>query len=487
MHRVRQIIPFMDMLSMKGVLPSPQILKAKDVPNAGVAPRFASVIGYSTFGLFMEKVFHESLEDIPNCNNLIDYIPPDIRHKFKVEDYDKYIKLFCTYFKGNVVKEQVEWNYYHSSESSGVLKVLDGRVADISGHPDVVCGDCVYDIKTSGQFTAMRKSTRHQLLMYFCLAQLTGNTHITKVGIIAPLQNKIVTYDLSEWKWNKYWLLVLQARDLDIEQSKMWPTEHNLEYISFFQLQSVMVGSHVGKTNIELACKERPGIPFQFFVSGNINSNIKYNKAFENKITRLSKVNPLFIHAPYVLNLSKMSNDKSEKEGDDMWVCEKYSKFIEFGNLTGVKGVVIHTGRQVKLDKETAMLNMRKSIIKSCDSVKGCVILLETPAGQKGELLDDIDEFIDFWKSLPDEVKPKIQVCVDTCHIFSNGYNPFEYIKKVHNSGVPIGLVHYNESKMKLGSRKDRHGSIGSGWIGFDIMNKVLLFCLDNHIPCVYE
>jgi endonuclease IV len=481
MLRVRQVIPFLDLLTMVKILPSPQILKATDISNHGTAPRLATLLGFSDYGLFMEKIFHESLNDIPDYHNMkLNYIPSEYHSKFIIKDYEKYGKLFRDHFVDAVsVKEQVEWTCEKDN---------------IQGHPDVVYGDTVYDIKTSGQFNYMRKDTRYQLLAYYCLAQITGNTHINNVGIIAPFQNKIITYDLEKWDWKKYWSKMCEAGNLLLEQRKMWLCQ-DLEYIVFMQMVNATVGSHIGKTNVGLRCKQRPGIPFQFFISGNTNTNIKYTPAFEKTVKSISGSNPLFIHAPYSLNLSNpYESKKVDNKDGNMWVCKKYSKILDFGNRTGIGGVVIHTGRmgsskekEDRIDEETAVKNMRDSIIECSKSVVSCVILLETPAGQKGETLDSIDKFVDFYKSLPDEIKWSVQVCVDTCHVFANGFDPYNYLVRLKDEGIPIGLIHYNESKMKCGCRKDRHAPVGGGWIGFETMNKVLGFSLDNNIPCVFE
>jgi len=62
-----------------------------------------------------------------------------------------------------------------------------------------------------------------------------------------------------------------------------------------------------------------------------------------------------------------------------------------------------------------------------------------------------------------------------------------EYILELEKRGVPIKLIHYNDSKMKKGSRRDRHAAIGNGYIGFSPLFNVLSWAIKNNVPCVSE
>jgi deoxyribonuclease-4 len=90
--------------------------------------------------------------------------------------------------------------------------------------------------------------------------------------------------------------------------------------------------------------------------------------------------------------------------------------------------------------------------------------LLETPAGAGTELLTKIEDFINFVKKIN---HPNFGICMDTCHVFASGYDPYNYLcKLIENDLIPI-LIHFNDSKMELASRKDRHEFIGKGKIPF--------------------
>jgi deoxyribonuclease-4 len=112
---------------------------------------------------------------------------------------------------------------------------------------------------------------------------------------------------------------------------------------------------------------------------------------------------------------------------------------------------------------------------------------LENPAGQGRELLRDPEEFAKFYLSLPDDVRRKVKVCLDTCHAFAAGVNPVEFIRLLESYCIPVGLIHFTDTKVEFGGRRDRHTPIGTGKLGIKILLEVLLWANRNHIACVFE
>jgi deoxyribonuclease-4 len=119
-------------------------------------------------------------------------------------------------------------------------------------------------------------------------------------------------------------------------------------------------------------------------------------------------------------------------------------------------------------------------------------ILLETPAGQGGEMCWDLKEFVEFiCKFSKLYFYPQLGVCLDTCHIFQAGYdfnNPL-IINQVHKILEPIQekikLIHLNDSYHSVGKHIDRHEQIGMGQIQTD---KLIQFILPyKSIPMILE
>ncbi len=119
-------------------------------------------------------------------------------------------------------------------------------------------------------------------------------------------------------------------------------------------------------------------------------------------------------------------------------------------------------------------------------------ILLETPAGQGGEMCWDLIEFVNFilkFKNL--KYYKYLNVCLDTCHIFQAGYdlNNMQIIKQIHKILTPIKkkiqLIHINDSFNKVGMHIDRHEQIGKGFI--NVKNLVLFVIVYKFTPMILE
>jgi endonuclease IV len=84
-------------------------------------------------------------------------------------------------------------------------------------------------------------------------------------------------------------------------------------------------------------------------------------------------------------------------------------------------------------------------------------MILETPCGNKNELLSNPEEFGEFVSLFPLQ---KLRVCLDTCHVFVSGYLPMTYIKLLSHTLDRICLIHFNGTHKKQGCKADGHAPI---------------------------
>jgi deoxyribonuclease-4 len=91
------------------------------------------------------------------------------------------------------------------------------------------------------------------------------------------------------------------------------------------------------------------------------------------------------------------------------------------------------------------------------------------------------------------ELKEKLGVCLDTCHVFDAGYDIVHDLDGVLSEfDSVIGLdrlkaIHLNDSKNPMGSRKDRHECIGKGYIGLEALIAVVKHPSLSHLPFYLE
>ena len=160
---------------------------------------------------------------------------------------------------------------------------------------------------------------------------------------------------------------------------------------------------------------------------------------------------------------------------------------IEYGKKIGAKGIVVHMGKNVgnKYDSSHIYNNMVKFIIELFKKLRTkkitLPVLLETPAGQGGEMCWNLKEFVDFITRFSKlYFYPQLGVCLDTCHMFQAGYdfNNSSVITQVHKILEPIQdkiqLIHLNDSYHSVGKHIDRHEQIGKGQIQTDKLIKFI-------------
>jgi deoxyribonuclease IV len=244
------------------------------------------------------------------------------------------------------------------------------------------------------------------------------------------------------------------------------------------------IGSHMGKkpnllTTVQSLPKDRPS---QIFLGGPQSSNLKADDTDMVACAEYVSKHSLrvFVHSQYIINLATRNED-------DMWHLELLKKNLRIANKAGLKGVVVHVGKSVKLPKPVAVENMRKNILDCLEAAtEVCPLLLETPAGQGTELLTKVQEFADFMKSIDD---PRLKVCLDTCHVFAAGCDPMAYLNTLNEQGLlgKLILVHFNDSKECCGSCKDRHELPGLGHIGLEKLTAFAARCAELGIPMVIE
>lgn len=482
-HRVRSIIPYLNYKALEKVIPKQRMFTSKIVPCiGGKSPNatLAKKLGASDYGIFVEKVIEILVENNYDINCLYDVKIGEHQKYFVVEQWKEVANLLQNHFKEKAVIAQ--------------QALYDN---DIVGHPDLLCDDVVYDIKTTGKFGAMRILTIFQLLSYYCLCQ-KNKLNISSIGLVLPLQLKIIVYDLSTWNWKPFYEQLEDCIQLKMIRESLWNIPDVLYKIYCYQWQT-LVGYHCH--NKDLVKHINNNVPaLQFFVSGNVSSVVNYDKCWMKEIKNaiIGSSSMVFIHAPYILNFSYPG--KKEREEDKKiikrlgeyayggWTFYCLKKLLRFGRKTGIKGIVIHCGKACGKNYDESVLYMYSSIIDCAQwATKECKILIETSCGQHGEILFKPKELIAFYLALPDYVKEVVSIVVDTCHTHTAGYDPMEFILKLHKHKVPIDLIHYNDSKLMKGARKDRHAPITQGYIGYESLNNVLNYAITNKIPMVME
>ncbi len=134
--------------------------------------------------------------------------------------------------------------------------------------------------------------------------------------------------------------------------------------------------------------------------------------------------------------------------------------------------LVSHPGNFMD-DRFAGLMRNAEAITAALERVPGrAMILMETTAGSGTALGASFEEIAVLIALVPDPYRARLGVCVDTAHVFAAGYDlTTDYNGVWSRFDDTIGLdrlrmMHLNDSKAPLGSRRDRHELIGEGAIG---------------------
>ena len=119
------------------------------------------------------------------------------------------------------------------------------------------------------------------------------------------------------------------------------------------------------------------------------------------------------------------------------------------------------------------------------------MVLLETMSGKGSEVGSTFEQLQEIITRV--NLKEKIGVCLDTCHVYSAWYDIVNLLDAVlEQFDNIIGLnnlkaIHLNDSKMPFNSKKDRHEQIGKGTIGLDAIVNIINHPKLKHLPFILE
>jgi deoxyribonuclease-4 len=330
----------------------------------------------------------------------------------------------------------------------------------------------------------MRIATIFQLLSYACLAKNLG-IPVTHIGVILPAQRIIEKYDIQRWNSSAF-LSLLQEK----AHEKECTHQVDPQLVREFCVISPHIGSHVKreKTLMQTVSQQDPYQPIQLFLSGRMQLNHKIAdndlaKSLDHIQTSGMKV---FVHMPYSINLARLEFKTGDVHRQPKNIDDTLIEHLQTTASFGGRGAVVHIGNQVEMEYSKAMENMHTNVsIAASFATPECPLLIETDSG--GSLINNPEDLADFWFSLDESIRDQVAICLDTCHVFAAGYNNLDTLLMFHRRGVPVRLVHYNDSKFPKGSKKDRHAKFGQGLIGHQELISVAKFCTAYDIPMVTE
>lgn len=212
-------------------------------------------------------------------------------------------------------------------------------------------------------------------------------------------------------------------------------------------------------------------------------------KAFKDNCAKYGFASSQILpHDSYLINLGHPEAEGLAKSReafiDEMSRCEQL----------GLDRLNFHPGSHLsKVDEETCLRTIADSINLALDATSGVTAVIENTAGQGTNLGYKFEHL----KYIIDHVddKERVGVCIDTCHAFAAGYDlvserafkqTFDEFDSIVGFKYLRGM-HLNDAKKPLGSKVDRHDSIGTGFLGKEAFAHIMSDPRFDNIPMILE
>lgn len=193
-------------------------------------------------------------------------------------------------------------------------------------------------------------------------------------------------------------------------------------------------------------------------------------------------------HDSYLINLGHPEKEKLQKSRDafldEMERCEQL----------GIRLLNFHPGSHLrKISEADCLSRIAESINIAIDKTEYVKAVIENTAGQGSNLgfrFEQLAEIIDQVDN-----KDRVGVCIDTAHAFAAGYDistdeGFDSAMEQFEATVGFDkllAMHLNDSKKEVGTKVDRHDSLGDGFIGWTPFERIMKDDRFNRIPLILE
>ncbi|MBR4804058.1 MAG: deoxyribonuclease IV [Bacteroidales bacterium] len=193
-------------------------------------------------------------------------------------------------------------------------------------------------------------------------------------------------------------------------------------------------------------------------------------------------------HDSYLINLGSPDAEGLEKSRksflEEMQRCEQL----------GLKMLNFHPGSHLKqITLEECLNRIAESINLALDKTTGVSAIIENTAGQGSNVGFSFQHLAYIIDKVED--KSRVGICIDTCHTYSAGYDlktetGYQQAWSEFDSEVGfkyLRAIHLNDTKKELGSRVDRHESIGKGLLGIEFFERFMKDPRFDNMPLILE
>jgi deoxyribonuclease-4 len=212
-------------------------------------------------------------------------------------------------------------------------------------------------------------------------------------------------------------------------------------------------------------------------------------EAFKKKCIELGYASEHILpHDSYLINLGHPEEEGLEKSRaafiDECQRCEQL----------GLMYLNFHPGSHLrKITESECLKRISDSINLALDKTQSVIAVIENTSGQGSNLGYQFEHLAQIIDQVND--RSRVGVCLDTCHSYTAGYDiktKDGYLATMEDFDRVVGLeylkaMHLNDCKQEMGSRVDRHESIGRGTLGLDPFQFIMEDSRLDNIPLILE
>jgi deoxyribonuclease-4 len=197
-----------------------------------------------------------------------------------------------------------------------------------------------------------------------------------------------------------------------------------------------------------------------------------------NLARRRLDLTPLVVHANYLVNLAAADPVVRERS------IAAFREELARSRSIGADYVVLHAGSSRDQSVDSAIATFADSLARAAHGIRSrrLGILIENTAGAGSALGSRFEELHEMRRLARPRVGVPIGFCLDTAHCLAAGYDiaSGEGLERTLSEAdrllglAHVRVVHANDSKAPLGSRRDRHQHIGKGYIGREAFRRIL-------------
>ncbi len=196
----------------------------------------------------------------------------------------------------------------------------------------------------------------------------------------------------------------------------------------------------------------------------------------------------VIVHDSYLINIGNPDEEKRRKSLDALIDEVRRVEQLDLVYLN------FHPGSGLgKLDEDETISLIAGGVKEVLSESESAVLLIEATAGQGAHVGYRFEHLADIMEQAKGD--DRVAVCLDTCHIFAAGYDlrsAESYAATMEQFDSIVGMenlkaIHVNDARADLGSRLDRHDSLGEGTLGWKTFEHIVKDKRTDGVPLILE